>query len=151
MQDHDICPTDSHDFVCHYPPHTLLDRHVTLQTASFKIPKQANNLACRYLQDHAPLLEGGSFSTVTIHRAVEQAMCVLTPYQFTCADPFGEHACGSGYYFHARAICHRTPACTKFYTPPIMLSTSCGTCEHSTGYHSEGTKRFQRNVKADIV
>lgn len=59
-------------------------------------------------------------------------MCVLTPYQFTCADPFGEHVCGSGYYFHVRTLCHRTPACTKFYTIPIMLSTSCGTCEQFT-------------------
>ena len=61
-------------------------------------------------------------------------MCVLTPYQFTCADPFGEHVCGNGYYFHARAVCHRTPACTKFYTAPIMLGSSCESCEYSARY-----------------
>lgn len=79
-------------------------------------------------------------------------MCVLTPYQFTCADPFGEHACGSGYYFHFRAMCQRTPACTKFYAAPILLSTSCGVCEQLTRYGSKETERSQRGVeRADIV
>lgn len=64
-------------------------------------------------------------------------MCILTPYQFTCADPFGEHLCGDGYYFHIRAVCHHKPSCTKFYTAPIMLGTSCGICEQGIRYECE--------------
>lgn len=44
MQNNDILQIDSYHNVCHHPPHTLLDRHVTLQTTSFKIPEQANIL-----------------------------------------------------------------------------------------------------------
>lgn len=138
-------------------PHTLLDRSNSLLTASFKIvPKQANILGRHYPhQHHAPLLKNHALSnrsntnnnTLTSQRP-EEAMCVLTPYQFTCADPFGDHVCGSGYYFHFRAVCHRTPACTKYYTAPIMLSTSCGVCEQVVGYYPVGTGRFWRDAGA---
>jgi hypothetical protein len=84
-------------------------------------------------RDTMSLSKTTSSSAATAHQAAE-TMCVLTPYQLTCADPFGEHLCGSGYYFHARTTCHRTPACTKFYTAPIMLDTSCQTCEKPTRY-----------------
>jgi hypothetical protein len=77
-----------------------------------------------------------------------QAMCVLTPHQFTCADPFGEHVCGSGYYFHFRAVCHCTPACTKYYTAPIMSSTSCGICEQVNRYHSSGDGAVPEGCRA---
>lgn len=59
-------------------------------------------------------------------------MCILTPYAFTCASPFGAHLCGNGYYFHARTICARKATCTKFYTAPVMLKTTCGVCEQES-------------------
>lgn len=128
------------------PHHTVLDHHVTLQIASSKILNQANILGCCPLQDHVPPLRTGTSSVAAAHRTVEE-MCVLTPYQFTCADPFGEHVCGSGYYFHVRNLCPSTPACTKYYTVPIMLSTSCGTCEQSTRYNSDKIRRLRLRIE----
>jgi hypothetical protein len=116
--------------------HTLHDHNAHFQTpASFKTRNKAN------IHTYTNSLIKAMFSRRKLPPFPKSAphqktitMCILTPYQFTCADPFGDHICGNGYYFHDRAVCHHKPACTKFYTAPIMLETSCGTCEQDIGY-----------------
>jgi hypothetical protein len=138
-------------------PHTLLDRSPSLQTSSFKIvPAQANILRFPLPSSRAlPLCSktmsspaASNTNNTPSSQRPEEAMCVLTPYQFTCADPFGDHVCGSGYYFHFHAVCHHTPACTKYYTAPIMLGTSCGVCEKVNRYDPAGMGRFSWRGRA---
>lgn len=96
-------------------------------------------------KSYPPTKNSTSSSRSPQHHPIEE-MCILTPYQFTCADPFGEHLCGDGYYFHARAVCHHKPSCTKFYTAPIMLETSCGVCVQGLRYECKSSKTpFERS------